>query len=217
MTHKSYLHRLIDEGEHQRQDFKYKVADAVKLARSVSAFANTEGGRLLIGVRDDGHISGVRSEEEIYMMSVAGGDYCRPATAISFETLSVEGRTVVIATVETSTQKPVRALGEDGKWRAYVRIADENIVASPVHLRLWHDETATRGQLFSMGEAEHHVIAALETGTPLTLSQLVRKAGVGRYKTIAILSRLIRFGLAKCLYEDGRFFFQRDFLTPIGH
>ncbi|WP_418631273.1 helix-turn-helix domain-containing protein [Waltera sp.] len=35
--------------------------------RSVSAFANTRGGRLLIGVRDDGHISGVKSEEEIFM------------------------------------------------------------------------------------------------------------------------------------------------------
>ena len=57
-----YLLNLIGEGEHQQQDFKYKVTDAQKLARSVSAFANTDGGRLLIGVRDDGHISGIRSE-----------------------------------------------------------------------------------------------------------------------------------------------------------
>ena len=50
----SYVMRLISAGEHQQQDFKYKITDAMKLARSVSAFANTEGGRLLIGVRDDG-------------------------------------------------------------------------------------------------------------------------------------------------------------------
>lgn len=65
---RQYLQQLIAQGEHQQQDFKYKVMDAEKLARSVSAFANTDGGRLLIGVRDDGHISGIRSEEEIYMM-----------------------------------------------------------------------------------------------------------------------------------------------------
>ncbi len=64
MDDKGYLLRLIREGEHQQQDFKYRVADACKLAKSVSAFANTDGGRLLIGVRDDGHLSGVRSEEE---------------------------------------------------------------------------------------------------------------------------------------------------------
>ena len=61
MDDKRYLLSLIREGEHQQQDFKYRVADACKLAKSVSAFANTDGGRLLIGVRDDGHLSGVRS------------------------------------------------------------------------------------------------------------------------------------------------------------
>ena len=77
MDDKQYLQRLISEGEHQQQDFKYRVSDARKLARSVSAFANTDGGRLLIGVRDD-----------------------------------------------------------DERPRAYIRIADENIVASPVHLAM---------------------------------------------------------------------------------
>ena len=68
MDDKRYILSLIKEGEHQQQDFKYRVSDACKLAKSVSAFANTDGGRLLIGVRDDGNLSGVRSEEEIYMM-----------------------------------------------------------------------------------------------------------------------------------------------------
>ena len=77
MSDKAYLQRLIKEGEHQQQDFKYKITDACKLAKSVSAFANTKGGRLLIGVRDDGHLSGVRSEEEIFMMRSAATDYCR--------------------------------------------------------------------------------------------------------------------------------------------
>ena len=71
MNDKFYLLSLIREGEHQQQDFKYRVSDAHKLAKSVSAFANTDGGRLLIGVRDDGNMSGVRSEEEIYMMHQA--------------------------------------------------------------------------------------------------------------------------------------------------
>jgi hypothetical protein len=78
MDDKRYLLSLIREGEHQQQDFKYRVADACKLAKSVSAFANTDGGRLLIGVRDDGHLSGVRSEEEIYMMHQAAYKYCKP-------------------------------------------------------------------------------------------------------------------------------------------
>ena len=43
---KERLLKLIEQGEHEQQDFKYKVMDAAKLAKSVSAFANTDGGRL---------------------------------------------------------------------------------------------------------------------------------------------------------------------------
>ena len=83
MDDKRYIRSLINEGEHQQQDFKYRVSDAMKLAKSVSAFANTDGGRLLIGVRDDGHMSGVRDEEEIYMMHQAAYRYCRPQASIN--------------------------------------------------------------------------------------------------------------------------------------
>jgi len=131
VSDKRYLQRLISEGEHQQQDFKYKVQDAAKLAKSVSAFANTDGGRLLIGVRDDGHMSGVRSEEEIYMMHQAAYRHCQPAASIKFDTYMVEGRTIVVATVPPSDKRPIMALSDDGKRRAYIRIADENIVASP--------------------------------------------------------------------------------------
>ena len=99
MTDEQYLRKLIEEGEHDQQDFKYKIQEAAKLARSVSAFANTRGGRLLIGVRDDGHISGVKSEEEIFMMHAAAFKYCTPESAIRFDTLHVEGHSVVIATI----------------------------------------------------------------------------------------------------------------------
>jgi len=51
MDDKAYLQELIAQGEHEQQDFKYKVDDAMKLARSVSAFANTEGG-LRINLHD---------------------------------------------------------------------------------------------------------------------------------------------------------------------
>ena len=68
----------IAEGEHQRLDFKFEVSDSKKIARTLCAFANTDGGRLLIGVKDNGAVSGIRSEEEYYMIEAAAGMYCRP-------------------------------------------------------------------------------------------------------------------------------------------
>ncbi len=51
LTDTEYIHALIAEGEHQQQDFKFEISDARKIAKTLSAFANTDGGRLLIGVK----------------------------------------------------------------------------------------------------------------------------------------------------------------------
>jgi len=201
------LKTWIGEGEHQRQDFKYKITDSAKLARTVSAFANTDGGRLLIGVRDDGMLCGVRSEEEIYMVYRAAEDFCQPAPEVAFSTIVAGGRTIVIAQVETSPLRPVRALDDTGKLTAYIRINDENIVASPVHLRMWKDMTSDKGIWMHFAEREKDVLAALDTDEGATLQQIVRKSGVGRYAVIKILSRLIRYGVARWWFNGHVFLF----------
>lgn len=199
---------MIAEGEHQQQDFKYKITDACKLAKSVSAFANTDGGRLMIGVRDDGHLSGVRSEEEVYMMQVAAEVYCKPMVEISFERLVAEGRQIVIAHVPISDQKPVRALCDDGRYRAFIRIADENIVASPVQMRIWKEEQSPRGQVFTYSETENKVFAALQTDNLQSLNQIVRRSGVKRPQVIVTLARMIRYGLVESRFSEHQFLFR---------
>lgn len=78
-TDADYIQQLITEGEHVHQDFKFAISDARKIAKSLSAFANTGGGRLLIGVKDNGKIAGIRSEEELYMIEAAATMYCKPS------------------------------------------------------------------------------------------------------------------------------------------
>ena len=209
MDDKRYLISLIREGEHQQQDFKYRVADAAKLAKSVSAFANTNGGRLLIGVRDDGHLSGVRSEEEIFMMHQAAYRFCKPEASIKFDTYHVDGRTIVVATVPPSERKPVSALNEEGRQRAYIRIADENIVASPVHLAIWREQQSERGSMMTYTEGVKKLLQAMTTDEPqqFTLNQVVRRSRLPRPKVITLLARLIRFGVARWEYHDQQFFF----------
>lgn len=208
MDDKRYLLNLIREGEHQQQDFKYRVSDACKLAKSVSAFANTDGGRLLIGVRDDGVLSGVRSEEEIYMMHQAAYKYCRPEASIKFDTYHIEGRTIVISTVPPSDRRPVYAMGDDGKMRAYIRISDENIVASPVLLALWRDAQKQQGTMMTYTDTVRRLLDAM-TGLQ-TLNQLVRHSKIHRQKVITLLARLIHFGVAKWEYVDQQFLFSQS-------
>ena len=205
MDDKNYLQSLIREGEHQQQDFKYRVSDAQKLAKSVSAFANTDGGRLLIGVRDDGNMSGVRSEEEIYMMHLAAYRYCRPEASIKFDTYHVDGRTIVVATIPPSDRRPICAVDDEGKPRAYIRIADENIVASPVHLALWRESQKPQGTVLTYDDDMRQLLDIMQ-GLQ-TLNQIVRLSKLPRHKVITLLARLIRFGTAQWAYADQQFRF----------
>ena len=207
MNDRQYLQALISEGEHQQQDFKYRVSDARKLAKSVSAFANTDGGRLLIGVRDDGNMSGVRSEEEIYMMHQAAYRYCRPEASIKFDTYHVEGRTIVVATVPPSDHRPVCTVSDDGQLRAYIRIADENIVASPVHLALWREQQKPQGAIMTYNDTVRQLLNAIEGQR--TLNQIVRSSRLSRPKVIALLARLIRFGIVRWEYQSQQFLFSQ--------
>jgi predicted HTH transcriptional regulator len=212
------LSHWIAQGENDRQDFKYKVMDAAKLAKSVSAFANTRGGRLLIGVRDDGHITGVTSEEEIFMMRMAAEKYCQPAVEPLFQNINVAGKTVVVCEIPQALEKPVCAMDDiiidhqtaqikpKGRPTAYIRINDENIVASPVFLQLWKDQIREEGTLVHFSQDEKAVIEVISTEGD-TLNGIVRKAAISRKKVIRIIANLIRFNLVSWNYTDKQFLF----------
>lgn len=202
---KRFLLSLISEGEHQQQDFKYRVDDARKLAHSVSAFANTDGGRLLIGVRDDGQLSGVRSEEEIHIMRMAASKYCQPETTVKFDTYRADGRAIVVATVPPSDKKPICAQDEDGHMRAYIRINDENIVASPVLFALWRESQQPQGAMIPYDDDIRTLLEVMQGEQ--TLNQIVRQAKLPRPMVITLLAHLIRFGTVKWNYSEKEFVF----------
>ena len=100
LTDTQYIHALIAEGEHQQQDFKFEISDARKIAKTLSAFANTDGGKLLIGVKDNGKIAGVRSDEEQYMIEAAAELYFSPEVNYIMQNYLVEGRSVLVVLID---------------------------------------------------------------------------------------------------------------------
>jgi len=134
-----YLRSLIGEGEHQELDFKFEINDARKIARTLSAFSNTDGGRLLIGVKDNGRIRGVQSEEEFYMVESAASLYCKPEVKFKSRIHSIEGKNVLEIYIPPVVKKPVYARDEENRWMAYIRVTDQNILASIIQLEVWMD------------------------------------------------------------------------------
>ena len=203
----SLLREWIAQGEHQTQDFKYAISDARKIARSLSAFANRDGGRLLIGVKDNGVIAGVRNEEDIYVVEQAAERYCRPAQEVSFKAYKIEGNIhVIVASIEKSEHRPVYAVEPDGYMRAYYRVADENIAAHPLMVRAWEKQHSDRPSAFGL-EGPHSAI----------LEYIASKAPLNDIRRIAIdlhlafdavddaVASLAAMGLVAFEYRGGHF------------
>ena len=208
LTDSEYIQYLIAKGEHQQQDFKYEISDARKIARTFSAFANTKGGLLLIGVKDNGKIAGVRSEEEAYMIEAAAEMYCSPTIEYTMHTYIVDNKQVLVAEIRENKQKPVYAKDENGKLLAYVRINDENILATPVQLRVWQQEAKTTGELITFTEREQLLLKLLEGEVPLSLNRYCRKAGISRRAAEHLLAKFIRFGIVESVFENRKFLFK---------
>ena len=207
-TDTQYIHQLVSEGEHCHQDFKFEISDARKIARSISAFANTEGGRLLVGVKDNGKIAGIRSEEEIYMIEAAANMYCQPKVEIETQTYIVEGRTVLKIEINEANAKPIYALDEENKPKAYIRIADENILATPVHLKVWQHSKKKEGALVSFNDKEQNLLDVLGERENLTLNQCCKLCKSSRKAMCNLLADFIRFGLVTPIFQGHQFYFK---------
>lgn len=199
-----YLLSLIAEGEHDRQDFKFAISDARKIARSVSAFANAEGGRLLIGVKDNGTVAGVRNEEDIYVVEQAAQRYCRPAVDVEFTAFRFDRDKVVIrASIPKSAGRPVRCQESDGSWRAYFRVADENIVAHPLMVKAWEysDPVALRLD----GPTQQAMAFAEGRPDGFATEELAVALGISLRRANNLALRLVVSGVLDFKYDGHKF------------
>ncbi len=186
-----YLKTLISRGENQKVDFKYCINDSKKIARTLSAFANTEGGTLLVGVRDNGSIAGVNSEEEYYMIDSAVKLYCKPEVPLTMKPHYVNGKTVIEVKVEKGMNRPYMAKGEDGKWRAYFRNDDQNLIANRILIRLWKYDIRKKGILIRFGKSENILMNYLKENDSITLSAFRKIAQIPLYRAEKIIVNLL--------------------------
>jgi len=200
----SYIHKLIVQGEHQQLDFKFEIADSRKIARTFSAFANTDGGKLLIGVKDNGTIAGVRSVEEYYMAEAAANMYSKPKIQFKSKEWVVEGKKVLEITIPASNEKPHYAQNEDGKWLAYIRVHDQNILAKRVLVNAWKRKKSKEGTYINYTEKEKLLLEYLENHDSITLSKFRRIAGISAYKAGNILTNFLALDIIETEISEKR-------------
>jgi predicted HTH transcriptional regulator len=197
------IKKQIFEGEGVKLDFKKTITSCEKIARTMVSFANNKGGRLLIGVADDGTIKGVKSEdEERYMITKAAHLYARPALEPVFEEVYVDDKLVLIVDTPESTLKPHYALAEDGKWWAYVRVKDKSVLASKIVVDVLKRSAENMGVLIEYSSKEKSLLEHLEKTTRITVKEYCDLIKVGRRAAQRILVNMVLAGVIRIHTTD---------------
>jgi predicted HTH transcriptional regulator len=203
-----YIQTLIVQGEHQHLDFKFEINDARKIARSFVAFANSEGGKLLIGVKDNGSVAGVRTEEEHYMIEAAASYYCLPPVPYSVRKWELEGKTVLEVDIPEGKDKPYLVKLKEETPKAYVRIADENIRASHIQVMAWKKQKYPSGLLIDDAENQSRLLHYMETLQPVSLNMVCKTLMLTRKKAEHLLADMVYLNVLDILYQDDKVLFR---------
>lgn len=198
----SYIHTLIQQGEHQQLDFKFEISDSLKIAKSFVAFTNTNGGKLLIGVKDNGNIKGIRSMEEFYMAEAAANMYSKPAVEFETKEWNVEGKKVLEIIIPEGDEKPYFAENKDGKWLAYVRVGDQNILANRVWVNAMNRKQKPEGTYIIYSEKERLLLEYLEEHDSITVTKFRKISGLSRYKAENILTNFLALDIIEIVISE---------------
>lgn len=192
-----HIQKLISEGEHQMLDFKFEISDCKKIARSLVAFANTDGGRLLIGVKDNGVISGIRSEEEKHMIQTAAELYCKPEVEFSAKEWNINGKTILEVIIPKSRHHKHKAPDHNNIYKVYVRVKDENIVANSILLKVWKHENEKSFVKITFSEEEKMLLKYLDEHKTVSFDKFLEISHLKRRAAENIFVKFILIGMVK--------------------
>jgi predicted HTH transcriptional regulator len=191
------VRKLLEKGEGESLDYKKEVSSESKIAKTMVSFANHKGGKLLIGVNDNRTIHGISAEEEKFMLEKAAGFFCKPEISISIREWQIGKKTVLEVDIPKGSQKPYYALGDDGKWWAYIRVNDESLLASKVVLDVLRREGAGEQTRITYSSKEKALLEYLSIHPRITLAQFCKLVNISRRRGITILVNLISIGVIR--------------------
>lgn len=119
----SELQELIGRGESLNLEFKRSDENLRPeiIAKEIVAFANMRGGTILIGVEDNGDISGIRRKNlQEWLVDTVIGHHVRPRVFIEYQEVDTEGGRVAVVEVQESNAKP-HALCQKQRQDVYIR------------------------------------------------------------------------------------------------
>ena len=173
--------------ESETVELKAIVVDDIK--KEIIAFANCDGGKLYIGVQDDGTVSGLHNPNEVALqISNMVRDAIKPDLTmfIHYETMTVDEKKIVAVDIQQGTERPYyiakKGLRPEG---VYVRQGYSSVPATNTAIRRMIKETD--GDHFEdMRSLEQNL--TFESAKKI-FSQRKVKFGIAQMKTLGLITQ----------------------------
>lgn len=121
---------IISQGENSSIEFKSSKVRPESVAKEMVAFSNSLGGTLLIGVEDDGIISGINMEKIDQWLANIARNNVIPAISPDISIEDIENKKVAVVEIPKGLNKPYQTI--DGKYG--IRIGSTNRTATKEEL-----------------------------------------------------------------------------------
>lgn len=189
------LIRLVEEGEGQQLEFKLKSNHPNKIVREMVAFANSDGGRLLVGIADDKEVRGLKyPDEDEYVLEKEMLRSIQPALSYSIDKIRLEdGREVLVFDIPTGEKRPYAVIDHENPnlRKVYVRVADKSIQASKEVKEILKGLTKGKSLRFAYGDKENMLMKYLGEHRFITVDQFSELAGISRKSASRTLVLLV--------------------------
>ncbi len=184
---------LIERGEGAHLEFKSTIESAIKIAKTLAAFANTTGGILLVGVRDDRKIQGIISEQqEIGKIEMAADFLCNPPITISYESKYVEGKQILVICIPESPDKPHTTQDIQGNCLVYVRAKDRSVPVGKRMTDVLNSVQKALDPVFMQSGNVKTLLAYLQRNGSINGKRFAKLINVSERRAAKLLMELVR-------------------------
>ena len=193
--------QLITRGQDVSLEFISHIEDQLAITRTIVAFANTNGGKVIVGINDKNKVVGVMPAEELKLLEEIISKDCLPT--VNFETKVIEdGRHLLLEIdVPKSTSKH-KAKGDDGEMKFYHRIKDATLVGNRVIINLWKLQEELAPKPIELNDDLKSIMEFIGEHKLVTVSKVFRFFALNKNEINLYLAQLNYWGYIDCVIVE---------------
>jgi len=200
--------RVIRGGETLCVEFKRQVPKLERMSKSMSAFSNSTGGTVFLGIDDEGQVVGLESPSGTRdLIDQVCQFHCSPPIEVTYHDWHHPGgATVLVVEIAEAEVKPVYAVNpKDHKdaW-PFFRSGCENLPLDKKSIKTMRRSPSIDVDISSLDRHTVNILNQLASHPRMTVNQLGKSINISPHRAKKIIVDLERNGWIHCFFNEKR-------------